>query len=563
MSFDHVERHKHFKKESPEQQKLRQANGPRRVASHYSIDVPPSVLGTLKAHYQRVSEHKRKAEEARDDVEDTNPRPKKQKKPVESIGVRSSSPEQPISWSSSPVRTRPPPSPDRFNLRAAPNFSLPPSSIANDEETENAGLVEGVSIPHGQTFMQSQAFDLPRPSTDISATPDRSRLANTPPCAQRSQNVVPGTALGAIPAISIPLDKDWSVTEQPGLPQQRPRRMKRFDEAAVLRDAAMRKEPGSPRKHSGSDDTTSVDQSPPEKRVASPQRAEDDVAVIGEDTVMSAPSPQVSSTAMRPSSAAAASIVHSIKPQAVPTSPAVAVTEFEAFMETYPEYTSHGDTLTTFLTACIALEWARNNKRLHEFLWDDFIRVFTMSYLPYVKSKQGSLAGLDFYNVRGEKPLWIPSKMVKASTLDRILDFYRDRVRELRPRVKVEDETAQNKRPLGRSLDNSVLRSTASTAEAAAQASPVTPSAEVQPSRRRHTMGPLRHLHPTQEAISTPVSSAEARPAHLTPLSQLPYFKSLRGRDSSKNGSVKGKDLYRKIVQRKSTGTLPYSSITS
>jgi hypothetical protein len=63
------------------------------------------------------------------------------------------------------------------------------------------------------------------------------------------------------------------------------------------------------------------------------------------------------------------------------------------------------------------------------------------------------------------------------------------------------------------------------------------------------------------ERPSTPAPSAEPTSSHSTPLSQLPYFKNLMQKGTPKEGVMRGQNVYRKMVQRKSTSSLPEPSV--
>ncbi|KAG9258160.1 uncharacterized protein F5Z01DRAFT_645319 [Emericellopsis atlantica] len=553
MSVNPAELYKRFNKEPAEQQELREKNGFRRASAPSSNEILPSLLASLKSHRLRGSKQKRKAEEPHNEAQEASPRPNKQQKAIQNTQIPSSSPERLIPWSSSPVGTRPPPSGEgRFDLRAAPNFSLPPSSVGNNEE-EYITHDEVESILHSEEYMQSQVLDLPRTSPArtspvTQSTPDRSRLAGTPTCAQPSQQVVPGTVLVSnIPASSLPVGKGTQSRERPERPQTRPRRMKLF-KPEVLDNSKIRKDHISPTRHSSPGDASIEQQEEVQGPQAAMRRGTGDV-VIAKDNLQS------QDVRLSPARSAI--------PELVVTDPdtkrasqasAITLTEFEAFVDKYPEYTVDGGTLSTFLKACITLEWARKYQKLHHFLWDDFIRVYTTLYLPYVKNQGGTRGAVEFYNDRTEAPLWVPSQMVKASTLDRILDFYRDRVRELRARMIVDKDNGGQ--PLGPSPEDNTLTKASKPGTAA----PTTPIREQQPGRR-HTMGPLPAPNRSREAVSTPVPSAEPSSSRSTPMSQLPYFRNLMQKGTPKRGNTMGQNVYRKMVQRKSTGSLPGPSV--
>jgi len=560
MSVDHPERYKHFKKEPKDQQEWREKIGFRRGSTVSESEIPPSVLASLKSHYESLANNnnKRKAEEAHKEDQEASTRLKKQQKAIQNTQSPSSSPERFMSWSSSPVGPRPPPSDEgRFNLRAAPSFPLPPSSVGNDEE-EGIAHDEVESVLHSQEYMQSQILDQPqtsparssptRSSPVTQSTPDRPMLAGTPTCTQPSQQVVPGTVLVSnVPASSLPGGKGAQPREETERPRTRPRRMKPF-QPEVLENPKIRKDPISPTRHSSPGDASVEHQQEVQGPESAIKRGTVD-AVIAKDDLQSQ---EVRSSPARPAIPELVVTVQDTK--FASRASAIKLTEFESFVDKYPKYAVGGGTLTTFLKACIMLEWARNAQMLHHFLWDDFIRVYSTLYLPYVKNQGGKRGALEFYNHRTEAPLWIPSLMVTASTLDRILDFYRDRVRELRTRMFPDEDNARQ--PSGPSPgDNTLTR-----ASRPGTAAPTTPLREQQPSRR-HTLGPLPASNRSPKAVSTPVPAAEPSSSRSTPMSQLPYFRNLMNKGTPKRGNVKEQNVYRKMVQRKSTGSLPEPSL--
>lgn len=105
------------------------------------------------------------------------------------------------------------------------------------------------------------------------------------------------------------------------------------------------------------------------------------------------------------------------------------------------EYTDYDASLKVFLRAIISVEELREQMMLHEYLYDDYVRVFSGPYLDYIRSLDDGngtkpLTTLQWYNknVKG-RPLYNLGHLTEAKVKD-ALRYYPDEVLKIREQVR-------------------------------------------------------------------------------------------------------------------------------
>ncbi|KAK1767018.1 hypothetical protein QBC33DRAFT_538931 [Phialemonium atrogriseum] len=113
-----------------------------------------------------------------------------------------------------------------------------------------------------------------------------------------------------------------------------------------------------------------------------------------------------------------------------PNGPASQV-PFTAFTVQYPEYTG---SLGDFIKAIICIQDLQQNRALPEFLYDDFIRVFSEDYLDYIgklDDTSKALTANQWYNENVQQPLYTGG-IITRSTLKNAVESYPDEFRSVR-----------------------------------------------------------------------------------------------------------------------------------
>lgn len=117
-------------------------------------------------------------------------------------------------------------------------------------------------------------------------------------------------------------------------------------------------------------------------------------------------------------------------------------TPLDEFTAAYPGYNaSQNGTQTNFLKACLCLEYLRGERALRDYLYDEFIRLFSHKYLDYVNDAgpdQEPLSAIEWFNIQGGQPVYT-RQVVHNQNLDQVLDFYGDEVAIIRGQVEQRD----------------------------------------------------------------------------------------------------------------------------
>lgn len=113
-----------------------------------------------------------------------------------------------------------------------------------------------------------------------------------------------------------------------------------------------------------------------------------------------------------------------------PNGPASQV-PFTAFTLQYPEYKG---SLGDFVKAIICIQDLQKNRALPQFLYDDFIRVFSDDYLEYIGQLDDTsrpLTASQWYNENVQRPLYTKG-VITRSTLQNAVESYPDEFRSVR-----------------------------------------------------------------------------------------------------------------------------------
>ncbi len=114
------------------------------------------------------------------------------------------------------------------------------------------------------------------------------------------------------------------------------------------------------------------------------------------------------------------------------------LTPLAEFSAAYPDYfESYNGTQLNFVKACLCLEYLRGERALRDFLYDDFIRLFSYKYLDYVNGagpNQEPLSAIEWFNMQSGQPLY-NAQVIKNDNLDHVLTFYERKVATIRSLV--------------------------------------------------------------------------------------------------------------------------------
>ncbi|KAL2139545.1 hypothetical protein VTI28DRAFT_5055 [Corynascus sepedonium] len=116
-----------------------------------------------------------------------------------------------------------------------------------------------------------------------------------------------------------------------------------------------------------------------------------------------------------------------------PNGPASQV-PYTAFRVAYPDYRG---SLKDFLRAVLSILPLQKKRALAEFLYDDFVRVFSTDFLAYVSSENDNfhpLPAIEFYNENVSRPLYLKGVLTKENVKD-VPDKYPEEVRAIRRAV--------------------------------------------------------------------------------------------------------------------------------
>ncbi|EGX89350.1 hypothetical protein CCM_07601 [Cordyceps militaris CM01] len=158
-------------------------------------------------------------------------------------------------------------------------------------------------------------------------------------------------------------------------------------------------------------------------------------------------------------------------------------TPLAEFTAAYPDYWElYKGTQLNFVRACMCLEWLRGERALRDYLYDDFIRLFSYKFLDYVNNAgpgQEPLPAIEWYNIQSGEPLY-DRHVIKNDSLDRVLAFYKEEVVLIRNLTTQQEEEEQEQQGQNETTE-SVVSSRSTKPELA---SPTPPPEEVRDLKR-------------------------------------------------------------------------------
>lgn len=108
------------------------------------------------------------------------------------------------------------------------------------------------------------------------------------------------------------------------------------------------------------------------------------------------------------------------------------------FIARYPDYVeSYNGTRLRFVQACLCLEYLRGQLALRDYLYDEFIRLFSHKYLDYVNDAgpaREPLSAIEWFNMQSGRPLY-DEQVVSNKNIDQVLGHYKDDVALVRDLV--------------------------------------------------------------------------------------------------------------------------------
>ncbi|KAM3515361.1 hypothetical protein MY11210_000923 [Beauveria gryllotalpidicola] len=106
-------------------------------------------------------------------------------------------------------------------------------------------------------------------------------------------------------------------------------------------------------------------------------------------------------------------------------------TPLDKFAAAYPDfYESYSGTQRNFVKACLCLEHLRAERGLRDYLYDEFIRLFTCRYLNYVdnaRPDQEPLPAVEWFNIQKGQPLYL-RQIINNDNLSHVLACYEEEV---------------------------------------------------------------------------------------------------------------------------------------
>ncbi|PTB65996.1 hypothetical protein BBK36DRAFT_1120724 [Trichoderma citrinoviride] len=179
------------------------------------------------------------------------------------------------------------------------------------------------------------------------------------------------------------------------------------------------------------------------------------------------------------------------------------VAPYRAFTATYPDYTTvHSGNLLSFIQACVYLRMLQEERRMREYLYDDFIRAWSSGFLPYVRNAgpgQEPLPALEWFNML-KGPILFNRMCVNAGNIDLVLNAYPEeasRIKAILDRSLQQPEESPESEP-------ELLPGIEMELEPEPE-----PEPELEPQAERHHPRPPP---PTREAPSLPAPSRAAPP---------------------------------------------------
>lgn len=126
------------------------------------------------------------------------------------------------------------------------------------------------------------------------------------------------------------------------------------------------------------------------------------------------------------------------------------VAPYRAFTATYPDYTTvHSGNLLSFIQACVYLRMLQEERRMREYLYDDFIRAWSSGFLPYVQNAgpgQEPLPAVEWFNML-KGPILFNRMCVNAGNIDMVLNAYPEEASRIKAILERSLQTEQSPEP--------------------------------------------------------------------------------------------------------------------
>ncbi|OTA04570.1 hypothetical protein A9Z42_0051610 [Trichoderma parareesei] len=126
------------------------------------------------------------------------------------------------------------------------------------------------------------------------------------------------------------------------------------------------------------------------------------------------------------------------------------VAPYRAFTTTYPDYTTvHSGNLLSFIQACVYLRMLQEERRMREYLYDDFIRAWSSGFLPYVQNAgpgQEPLPAVEWFNML-KGPILFNRMCVNASNIDVVLSAYPEEASRIKAILERSLQTEKSTEP--------------------------------------------------------------------------------------------------------------------
>ncbi|KAL2261373.1 hypothetical protein VTK26DRAFT_4287 [Humicola hyalothermophila] len=124
-------------------------------------------------------------------------------------------------------------------------------------------------------------------------------------------------------------------------------------------------------------------------------------------------------------------------PDRVPLDGPTSKLRFRTFKEAYPDFRGGHKKRSNFIRAIMIILELQKDSALPEFLYDDFIRVFSGDYLEYIESLDGNkrpIPTLKWYNENVSQQLY-NKRIVTKSNINDVMERYRDKVQAIQQRT--------------------------------------------------------------------------------------------------------------------------------
>lgn len=341
-----------------------------------------------------------------------------------------------ISWSSSPsAHLRGPSRLDglaRDEGASSPNIPEPPERRAAGKAVARTLSLKEFP-PSSSLPSEGLEVEVPKAITDVPESANRkaaAALQPTPPSAQ----IIPGTITQQASPVPAPVAKRRRRMINPALKFDSP-------DGASQRQAPPRLALPDARPRQSSQHASSVVSSSPPINKTPPRHATE-TSPVSLPAVDDAQSPL---SKVRPSLVPATSQFVSNQQQrcvsadTLPSNGPPPRASFAAFKLAYPDY---GGSLGDFLRGIMCLFQLQKKRALPQFLYDDFIRVFSGEYLDYISAVVGTeqpLPAVQWYNERVLRPLYTKGVLTKSNIGD-IPNQYPDEFRAIQHKLDSDPE---------------------------------------------------------------------------------------------------------------------------